>query len=63
MADPALHRAAGAPKHVAIGLEKYVSIFKTAKALGLTDSLPHRQMVPTSSQAARISSTPVKFQV
>ena len=46
MADPALHRSAGAPKHVAIGLEKYVSI-TTARRV------PHRDVkravVPVSA--------------
>ena len=40
MADPLLHRSAGAPKPVGIGLEKYVSIKRTAeRALGV-DRIP-----------------------
>ena len=40
MADPALHRSAGAPKHVAIGLEKYVSIKRTAERAVGVDRIP-----------------------
>ena len=40
MVDPLLHRSAGAPTHVRIGLEKYVSIKRTAeRALGV-DRIP-----------------------
>src|SRR6476646_4138740 len=54
MADPALHRAAGAPKHVAIGLEKHVSIKRTAERAVRVDRIPFDQG-PSDQNALTIS--------